>query len=71
MIAVMIHSTKLWKLTMSPITGVAASCMPICHGVGWPSPASAAPAPANRAATVAAMAVKRDNTFIGLLAPCF
>src|SRR5581483_6625418 len=55
---------------MSAMTGVAACCRPICHGVGWPSPAKAALAPANRATTVTAIAVKRDN-FIGLSSSLF
>src|SRR5580704_6872158 len=55
---------------ISAIIGDAASCRPISHGVGWPSPAKAVLAPANRATTVTAIAVKRDN-FIGLSSSLF
>src|ERR1700728_432662 len=52
------------------MTGVAESCRPNCQGLGWPRPAKATPAVANRAAMVTATAVKGENTFICLSAPC-
>jgi hypothetical protein len=39
--AAMIHSRKLWKLTMDSITGVAGVGRFICHGSGWPAAADA------------------------------
>jgi hypothetical protein len=51
------------------MTGEAESCKSICHGVGWPSPAHAAPAFANTLPALAAIAAKRDNAFIPRPAP--
>src|SRR5215472_13067667 len=51
------------------MTGDAESCKSICHGVGWPSPAHAAPALANTPPALAAIAAKRDNAFIPRPAP--
>jgi hypothetical protein len=51
---------------MSAMTGEAASCMPSCQGVGWPSSASAAPALANKIPKISAVALNRDNPGITL-----
>src|SRR5580704_930757 len=56
---------------MSDMIGVAESCSPICHGDGWPIPASAAFPPEISAAAVTAIAAKGENTFICLSAPYF
>src|SRR3984885_13830072 len=66
----MTPTRNVLKPMISAIIGDAASCRPISHGVGWPSPAKAVLAPANRATTVTAIAVKRDN-FIGLPSSLF
>ena len=63
-IAAMTQSRKKWKLATSCITGDAESCRSICYGVGWPSPAQAAPALANTPPALAAIAAKRDNAFM-------
>jgi hypothetical protein len=52
---------------MSSITGVAESCNPNCHGVGWPAPASAIPQVASK--TPAAAAVNREIVLIVFTAP--
>src|SRR5579864_8532070 len=65
-IAVVIQNRKVLKPEMSSITGVTAPCMPICQGVGWPIPASAAPALASKIPKISAVALTRDNTGIAL-----
>src|ERR1700752_4695922 len=68
-IAAMTQSRKKWKPATSCITGDAASCKSISHGVGWPSPAHAALALANTPPALAAIAAKRDNAFMPRPAP--
>ena len=48
------------------MTGEAESCSPSCQGVGWPSPAKAAPALAGKIPKISAVALNRDNTRIAL-----
>src|SRR5215831_2343295 len=48
------------------MTGDAASCRSICHGVGWPSPAHAAPALASKIPKISAVALNRDKIGIAL-----
>jgi hypothetical protein len=62
----MTQSRKKWKLATSCITGDAASCRSICHGVGWPSPAHAAPALASKIPKISAVALNHDNPGITL-----
>ena len=50
-ISVMITSSRLWKLMMFSITGVAASCSVISHGLGC-APKAAPPAASVMPATV-------------------
>src|SRR5262249_33197700 len=65
----MIQSRKKWNPATACMTGEAESCRSICHGVGWPSPAHAAPALANTPLALAAIAAKRDNAFMPRPAP--